>query len=341
MIASPIDLRSDFVARPTAAMIAFASEVATRAASFLPWEDCLVQELERLGADLLGRSAATFTINCTTANYLAMAHLSTRIDRLVLSDDSHIVRNEAGLLPSLPLKQPPLVVSDTITCAQALLKDGQSVLLAIENSELYRCGRPLCQEELGALRGLKRDAGDRLRLHLDGSRLLNAHAALGYDLVRDFDFIDSISISLNKGLAAPIGALLLGDDEMVASANARALQEGRIVRPAHIPAAYGLMALRTTLGDLEGDNRRAATVARLLSERLATSGATIEYGGTNIVFAVWQDARLASDFVERLGTANVLGRVFRDDRTVRLVFHRDVDDDAVLEIERVILAAYP
>ncbi len=342
MSAAVIDLRSDFVARPTPEMIAFAGQAALRDAAFQPWEDPLVQELTALGAGLLGRSHASFTINCTTANYLALSQHARAFDRLVLARDSHIVRHEHVLLQGIRTGQPPVVADDAVGAAAGLLAQGGSLLLAVENTELYRCGRPLDCDDLERLRALKQAAGGRLGLHLDGSRLFNAQAAMGYDLTADFALFDSIAISLNKGLAAPIGALLVGGRDLVDAAYAQAAAEARVVRPAHIPAAYALMALRQTQPDLAHDNRRAALLAAGLRDRLRARGAPsplVDYGGSNILFLAWPAEEPATRAVARLAARGILVRRFRDPSTVRLVFHRDIDDACLARLEPEILAA--
>ena len=326
-----VDLRSDFVARPTPEMIARAGEAALREAAFLPWEDSLVQELETAGAALLGRQYATFAINCTTANYLALSQRLGRYDRLVLAGDSHVVRNEAGLLAFLDRRK-IVVAPDAPEAAAALLREGRRVLLCIENTQLYACGRALDAADLKRLRDLHREAAGRLGLHLDGSRLFNAWAHQGYGLARDFDFVETISLSLNKGLAAPIGALLVGDRELIAACNEQALAEARIVRPAHIPAAYGLAALRQTLPGLAEDNRRAGVLARALPSELEKMGYGVEYGGTNILFLTGFSGEGAAGFVRASAAVGLLARVFRDPCTARLVVHRDIDDDCLERI---------
>jgi len=335
-VSRPIDLRSDFVARPTAEMIAVAGEAALREAACLPWEDPLVQELEATGAALLGRRRATFTINCSTANYLALSQLLGRFDCLVLDRESHVVRHEAALLGFVEARGRVLIEADALATATALLRQGRRVLLGLENTQLYACGRALDGADLARLRAVKREAGDRLGVHLDGSRLFNAAAARGYDLARDFDFVDSLSLSLNKGLAAPIGALLVADGDVVDACNAQALAEARIVRPAHVPAAYGLVALRRQLPQLAHDNRRAASLAASLAAAFGSRGLQVEYGGTNIVFLSGFEATAAGAAAARLARRGILVRAFRDESTLRLVFHRDIDDQDLARLQREI-----
>ena len=253
----------------------------------------------------------------------------------MLAADSHVVRNETGLLAFLDRRK-IVVDPDAPGAAAALLREGRRVLLCIENTQLYACGRALEAGELGHLRDLHGQADGRLGLHLDGSRLFNAWARERYDLVRDLDFVESISLSLNKGLAAPIGALLVGGPELIEACNAQALAEARIVRPAHVPAAYGLAALRLTLPGIADDNRRAGYVACALLATLEGSGLRVEYGGTNIVFLSGFVGEEAAAFVAAAAEADLLVRVFRDPSTVRLVFHRDIDDAAAERVPEVI-----
>lgn len=333
-----IDLRTDFVSKPTEAMINYASRTASADAAFVPWEDPVVRELASYSASLLGKEAGSFQINCTTANYLALQHHLRSCDVAIVGRFSHLVRHEAFLLQGLFDNHRIKIVDCPLATERLVSEHRGHVLLCLENTILYEAGRSLDSRELRMLEVLRERFGDALRIHIDGSRIFNAHAAMNYRLASDFRSVDSISFSLNKGLCAPTGAMLVGSSALIEQADKQSIAEGRFIRPAHIAAAYAVVALREMLPVLGDDNRRAAAIAALLRRGLETSGCyEVEYGGTNIVYLTFPSPEKAISFVADLEARHVMVRRFRDSRTVRLVFHKDVDDSAVKRLEPLLM----
>lgn len=281
-----IDLRSDFCAAPTDEMWE-----AMRAAA-LGWapagEDESVNELERRGARLLGKEAAVLVPTCTVANVAAVLAQTQRGDGVLVDKDAHTAVAEGGWLTAL-----------------AGLEPGRPPAIALlENTHTRRGGTVLTAAETAEL------AGRAPRSHLDGARLANAAVALGVPLAELAAPVDTVSFSLNKGLGAPLGALLAGDEKTIAAARGHLRRLGAgSVHKAGLYAAAGLLAL-DLVERLADDHRRARELARLVGA---------EEPQTNILYT---DAG-----VEPLRAAGVLALAF-DGRT-RLVVHRDVDDDAV------------
>lgn len=337
-VGARIDLRTDFVSKPTKAMIDHASQIASSDATFHPWEDPVVAELATCSASLLGKESGSFQINCTTANYLALQHHLQSCDIAIVGESSHLARHEAFLMQGLLDDRRIRIVDSPLAAAPLIAEHRGRVLLWLENTILYEAGKPLGFGELGMLEAVRERFGEELRVHIDGSRIFNAHAAMNYRLASDFRSTDSISFSLNKGLCAPTGAMLVGSSTLIEEANNRSILEARIIRPAHIAAAYGMVAIREMLPVLGDDNRRAAAAAALLRRGSELSGSYgVEYGGTNIVFITFPSAELSTAFAADLEARHVMVRRFRDSQTIRLVFHKDVDDTAMARLEPLLV----
>jgi threonine aldolase len=170
-----------------------------------------------------------------------------------------------------------------------------------------------------------------LHVHVDGARIWNAAIALGVaprDLVAS---ADTVMFCLSKGLSAPVGSLLCGPAAVIADARQHRSRFGGGMRQAGVIAAAGIVALETMVERLADDHVRARRLADAMAQRWPGSvdPDTIR---TNIVCA---DARaLPAAFVERIGRAGVRAGTI-DARTVRLVTHKDVDDDAIAATIRV------
>jgi threonine aldolase len=299
-----IDLRSDWVAPPTDEMWE-----AMRTAS----EESVVR-LESVAASLLGKEAAVWTPTCSMANLVALMALADPGDRVAVDEDAHILTTEgmgiehvAGLVP-------------------VALDDGASArVICLENTHTRRGGTVLGIEETNRL------AAAAPRVHLDGARLPNAAAALGVPLAALAAAADTVAMSLNKALSAPFGAVLAGAADVIGEAR-EALRRvgGASVHKAGIAAAAGLVALERMLDRLPEDHRRAGRLAARLAE---IAGVSVEAVETNIVlFAA--EANDADGLLRGLAARGVLG-YRRDERRVRFVTHRLIDDVAV---ERAVAA---
>ena len=102
------------------------------------------------------------------------------------------------------------------------------------------------------------------RVHLDGARLPNAAVALGVPLAELAAPVDTVALSLNKGLCAPFGALLAGD----ADDDRRGARPPAPARRRHDPQGRhrrrGRASSRSALVDrLADDHRRARDLAAL------------------------------------------------------------------------------
>src|SRR4051812_43852509 len=102
--APPVDLRSDTVTRPSAAM----REAMLRAevGDDVYGEDPTVAALERRAAELTGKEAAVFAPSGTMANQLGIRAWAGHGDEVYLHRESHVMLHEAGGVAALWGAQP-------------------------------------------------------------------------------------------------------------------------------------------------------------------------------------------------------------------------------------------
>lgn len=349
-----VDLRSDTVTKPTDAM----REAMARAAvgDDVFGDDPTVRELEETAARMLGKEAALFLPSGTMANLAALLAHAEPGREVLLGETSHMYYYEvggvsriAGLFPRLFRGEDGHPAPDEL---RALLRPAnihfpKAALLCLENTHNLAGGVVLAPERMRALIQVARDAG--LRVHLDGARLFNAARALQVDVRELTADVDSVMISLSKGLSAPVGSLLAGERGFVERARKARKMLGGGMRQAGVIAAAGIVALQTMVERLGEDHAVAAAIA---DELAAVDGIGIDRSRvqTNIiVFSVpgdgWSERGPSGEsltpadaFLQRLARRGVLA-VPRDARHVRFVTHRHVRMDDVSRIAAAVRAS--
>ena len=307
-----IDLRSDTVTQPTAAMRAAMHEAELGDDVFAG--DPTVNALQERIAALLGKEAALFVPSGTQSNLVAIMSHCGRGDEYIVGQMAHTYRWEGGGAAVLGSVQPqPLDHQPDGTLAlrdiEAAIKPddahfARSRLLALENTI---GGKVLPMAYLKDATALARGRG--LATHLDGARLFNAAVAIGGDpraTAREMaSHFDSVSVCFSKGLGAPVGSALVGSREFIRGAHRWRKMLGGGMRQAGVLAAAAIHAL-----------------AKRLAEGLAgLPGLTVEPPQTNIVFADLQGPR-ATGLIEHLKSRGVLATgLYR----LRFVTHLDVD----------------
>jgi len=320
-----IDLRSDTVTQPTPEMRRAMAEA--EVGDDVYGEDPTVNRLQSLAAGLLGKEAALYVPSGTMANQLAIRVLAASGTEVLCPDRAHVYRYEAAAAPvnsgvqMHPLWDLPDGVRTAIEgVAHHLPKPS---VLVIENTYMALSGAPIDAAEMTTLCEIARTGN--LRVHVDGARIWNAAVALGTPPAEIVAPVDTVMFCLSKGLGAPVGSLLCGPADVIARAHAYRSRWGGGMRQAGVIAAAGVVALETMVERLADDHARARRLADAMASRWPGS-VDPAHVRTNIVCA---DVRaLPEKFVERLGQAGVRAGTI-DPRTVRLVTHKDVDDDAI------------
>ena len=316
-----VDLRSDTVTKPTAAMRA--AMAAAEVGDDVFADDPSVNALQERIAAMLGKEAALFVPSGTQSNLCALMSHCERGDEALVGQMAHLYRYEAGGMAVLgsiqpqPLPQQPdgtLLLSDI---AATIKPDdahfGRTRLLCLENTWN---GQVLAQSYLDEAAALARHRG--LATHLDGARLFNAVVASGrpvQEIARPFD---SVSVCFSKGLGAPVGSALCGSKELIARAHRVRKMLGGGMRQAGVLAAAAMHALDHHVDRLADDHANARRLADGLG-RIA--GVTVVRPDTNIVFASVAGERTVA-LLAHLKQRGVLATGLIG---LRFVTHLDVD----------------
>jgi threonine aldolase len=327
-----IDLRSDTVTRPTAAM----REEMARAdvGDDVYGEDPTVQALEERVAAMFGHEAALFTVTGSLANLLAVRSVVPAGAEVLCEAQAHIARAELGahaVLSGTTMRTWTGPGVDLAAIEEMVAPDlgpfmVRTSALSAENTHNFSGGTVLPIEDLRGLRAVAGRAG--LAVHLDGARLWNAHVATGTPLAEYGAVADVLMVSLSKGLGAPVGSVLVGSAATVAGARELRKRLGGGWRQAGVLAAAGLHALDHHVERLADDHRHA----RVLAE---AAGSDPDAVATNMVVV---ECESAAGLVEELRAGGVLAGAVGP-RAVRLVTHLDVDDAATTQAAKVLADA--
>jgi len=221
-----IDLRSDTVTRPTDAMRS--AMAMAEVGDDVYGEDPTVNRLEALAAKIIGTEAALYVSSGTQGNLLALFSHCRRGDEYIVGQEAHTYKFEGGggaVLASIQ-PQPVHFESDGRLDLDKVAKMIKPVddhfartrLLCLENTHN---GKVLPLDYIETVRPFVDRYG--LKLHLDGARIFNAATALSRPAADLAALADTVSFNLNKGLGAPLGAILAGTraEEAAAEATAR------------------------------------------------------------------------------------------------------------------------
>jgi threonine aldolase len=320
-----IDLRSDTVTRPSAAMRKQIAEA--EVGDDVLGDDPTVARLEQMAAELLGKEAALFFPTGTMANETALCIHTRPATEVIVEANAHFFDWEVGgpaALAGVQLR--PLPTPDGLLTAQqveAALRPGYQIrtsAICVENTHNGAGGKVMPLAQMRAIAEVARR--HTLPLHLDGARLWNATAATG---VPESEFAapaDTVMVSLSKGLGCPVGSLLAGTRDHMSAARWVRRRLGGGMRQSGILAAAGIYALQHNRRRLTEDHEHAQLLAQQLGH---VAGVRVQQPDTNIVMIDLEDEQLAaSDVVSRLREQGVLMVEFTRKR-VRAVTHMDVN----------------
>jgi threonine aldolase len=328
-----IDLRSDTVTRPTEAMRRAMLEAPVGDDVF--GEDPTVNRLEAYVADLLGKEAALYAPSGTMTNQVGVQVNTNRAEEVLLHEGSHIFVYEAGapaMLSGVQLRTLPGEngVIDPETVRAAVRPEDvhfpRSRLLCLENTHNTSGGKVFPLEDFAAVAATAKELG--LKVHLDGARLFNAQAATGVAASEWCAHADTVSVCSSKGLGAPVGSLLAGNEETIGVARRSRKAFGGGMRQAGIIAAASLYAFENHVDRLAEDHAHARKLARGLRE----VGYEAREPETNLVLVAVDDP---SEFLLTLAREGVLATPGKPG-FVRFCTHLDVGER---EIEFAIRAA--
>ena len=322
-----VDLRSDTVTRPTAAMRAAMVEAAV--GDDVYGEDPTVNALQQRLADDLGFEAGLFVPTGTQSNLIGLMAHCERGDEYIVGADAHTYRWEGGGAAVLGSIQPQPIPQDAdgtvpLDKVAAAIKPidphfPRTKILALENTWW---GRALPLDYLAAARAFTRERG--LGLHLDGARLFNAAVACGVPAREITKHFDSVSVCLSKGLGAPVGSVLVGSAALIDKARRWRKVAGGGWRQAGLLAAACTYALDHHVARLADDH---ACAARLAEGLAAIPNVKLLGQHTNMVYVDVPVERLRDLDVHLRAREIRIGIGYTP--TLRLVTHLDVDDEGV------------
>jgi threonine aldolase len=328
-----IDLRSDTVTRPTEGMRRAMLEAPVGDDVF--GEDPTVNRLEEYVAGLLGKEAALYAPSGTMTNQIGVHVNTNRGEEVLLHEGSHIFVYEAGapaMLSGVQLRILPgengILSAETVRAAVRPedVHFPRPKLLCLENTHNTAGGKIFPLEAFAEVAATARDLG--LKVHLDGARLFNAQAATGIPAGEWCAHADTVSVCSSKGLGAPVGSLLAGDEETIHEARRARKAFGGGMRQAGIIAAASLYAFEHNTERLSQDHARARNLAAGLRE----AGYDAREPDTNLVLVAVEDPPELLQALAREGVIATPGKP----RFIRLCTHLDVGDK---EIQTAIEAA--
>jgi threonine aldolase len=333
-----IDLRSDTVTKPSGEMIE--AMMAAPLGDDVFAEDPTVNELQNYAAHLFGMQAALFCPSGTMTNQIAIKSHTQPGDELICDAASHIYNYEGGGIAFNSGVQARLVQGNRGRISPNQIESvinpnfdwlTKTSLVSLENT-VNRAGGSIYQiNDIQLIKDIC--LKHNLRLHLDGARLFNALVVTNEKPQLYGQMFDSISICLSKGLGAPIGSLLLGNQEFIAKSRRIRKVFGGGMRQAGIAAAAGLFALKNNISRLAQDHDNAQLIKNALDKTAYVKN--ILPVETNIIIFELKDGIEAETFVHKMKEHDILCTGFGG-QSIRMVTHLDVDESLCEQVAAVI-----
>lgn len=323
-----IDLRSDTVTKPTKEMLEamFSAEVGDDV-----WgDDPTVKALEEKVATLFGHEAALFCPSGTMTNQIAIKVHTQSPGEVVCDETAHIYRYEGGGIAfnsglstrlihgkkgqfTLEQLEPEINAND--------VHFPPTQMVSIENTCNKGGGTVWNLNEVERISKFCRT--NRIPLHLDGARIYNAIIAQKSSEKEIGKHFDSISLCLSKGLACPVGSLLIGSKPFIQQALRIRKVLGGGMRQAGYLAAAGIYALENNINRLAEDHRRAEQLTQILEPLSFVEAVTTPQ--TNIVLFKLSESVSTENFIRQMKSKNILVAAMGN-QSIRIVTHQDFND---------------
>ncbi|WP_299569633.1 low-specificity L-threonine aldolase [uncultured Shewanella sp.] len=324
-----IDFRSDTVTKPTDAMRKAMAQA--EVGDDVYGDDPTVNRLQDMAAERFGFDSALFVSSGTQANLLALMSHCERGDEYLCGQQAHNYKFEGGGAAVLGSIQPQPLNNQAdgsilFTDIEAAIKPddvhfAQTRLLSLENTI---GGKVLPLQYLADAQTLAFNRG--LKIHLDGARVANAAVAQNVQISEITQYFDSVSICLSKGLAAPIGSILLGDERLINKAVRWRKMLGGGMRQAGVIAAAAELAIEDQVERLAEDHDNAALLAQHLAEMPELS-VDVKQVQTNMVFAELDKRYDVNHLTLLLAQQGIL---ISATYSLRFVTHKDISRQDIL-----------
>jgi threonine aldolase len=313
------------------------------------WDlDPTVRELEQYAAQMFGKESALFMPSSCMANLAAiMAHTIGRGEEILVGDKSHISLYEQGNVSTIAGVHARTIENyddGTFDLDDLKIKIRphnvhfpKTSVVCIETSHNMCSGAAVPQEFIEQVHAITDPLG--IKIHIDGARILNSTTALGIDPAAYVAHADSVACCLSKGLAAPIGAVLVGKTDFIKKAKHIRKALGGGMRQAGVLACCGLIGLKEMSKRLIEDHNNAKKFYDALASQ---PGVLVNRPDTNIVkFSlspdIYPNVNLGA-LVNVLTKLNVFMITVDEGRSVRAVMHYHITTQDVAEAASVVEA---
>ncbi|CAI5756926.1 unnamed protein product [Candida verbasci] len=333
------EFRSDTFTVPTKSMIEAGFTNATYGDAV--YFDPKTVELETMVAEIAGKEAGCFTVSGTLSNQIGLRVNLYQPPYSILCDyRSHVYLHEAGGLatlcqamvhPIVPKNGVYLTFEDVwnnITWDDGDVHAAPTKVISLENT-LHGIILPI--EEIAKISQLCRE--NNIKLHLDGARLWNASIETGISIKEYCSYFDSVSLCLSKSLGAPMGSILVGDEDFIAKANHFKKQNGGGIRQSGIYAAMAIHAIENNLSKIKRSHELAKQVGKFCIDKGIKLESPVD---TNFIFIDLKANNMDDKYLITLGKEkydlNLMGG--------RIAFHFQLNQESVNKLKACILECF-
>lgn len=325
-----VDLRSDTKTLPTEEMLEAIRT--TELGDDVDREDPTVNKVEELAAKKLGKEAGLLVTSGSQGNLVSIMTHTKHGDEIFVEKYSHLYISESGAFAAIAGCIPCLLESnrgaiDPEELEKAIrppnIHFAKPTLVCIENTHNRWGGAVIHPEQVKAI--IEVAQNHELAVHCDGARIFNAAVALKTNVKNLVKDCDSVMFCVSKGLSAPIGSLVVGNEEFIDKARRNRKLLGGGMRQAGIIAAPAIIAIEKMVNRLREDHENAQILGEGLEQMGVFDLLPVE---TNII--IFELARLgisAIEFVNKLKAKGILA--YSRKQIVRFVTHRSVTRDDV------------
>ena len=332
-----IDLRSDTVTKPSKEMLKKVLEAEFGDDEYK--EDPTVNSLEEYCSELMGFEDGLFVTSGLMGNQISLLIHTNPGEEVITTKDSHIKNYEHGAASFLSRTQFRDIKSTNgvydLECLSETIKESKVnkpliKVLATENTHLASGGSIVPFEHIKTLSKISKSNG--FKFHVDGARIW--HAILSEpNSIKYGEYCSSLTFCFSKGLGAPIGSMLMGDQDFISEAREFRKKLGGGMRQVGIIASAARYAIENRNNLIE-DHEKAALVNSSI-EKDNRSFHTVTYKGTNMLFFAFETSGSAEIFRIKLEENKIITGYIKKD-VIRLVFHKDIKSNEVDSIVKAI-----
>ena len=342
---SYIDLRSDTVTKPSAAMRKAMHDA--EVGDDVYREDPTVNRLQARAAEIFGRDAGLYVVSGTMGNQTALKVLTRHGQEVICEDRCHIYNFEMGMVTAFSGIVPRTIHAEDGILSWDLIAPhvrarndhrARTGLIELENTSNLAGGSVYPQAVANDIVEHAHALG--LPVHLDGARIFNAGVASGKPVAELTKGFDSVMFCLSKGLGAPVGSMLVGSKEFIEEARIVRKMLGGGMRQAGVLAAAGLIALEESPKRLHIDHANARFLAQELAQIPGIAIDPAKVASNILFFDVSGTGLTANEISNRLAAQGVLANA-TNPKVIRMVTHLDVDRagcERALQVLREIVA---